>query len=119
MQRIGEPTELALRVFAEKVGLPQASAAEGSTPMNAAHSPAANAAHSSLHVGKQHQPHQQQSTQDFVCNGHWQRVHPRTGTLDFARDRKMMSVLSAAEHPDGGSRQQQVGLGVTRGVTRV
>ena len=115
MQRIGEPTELALRVLAEKVGLPQSNtAADASTLALAGHPPSATGtAHPSLHIGGQPPPllPPQHSAQEFVCNRHWQRLHPRTGTLDFARDRKMMSVISEAEHPDGNSRQQQVDAG--------
>lgn len=66
VQRIGESTELALRVFAEKVGLPS------NMPPAAADSP-----------------------RDFVCNKYWQEHCSRVATLEFSRDRKMMSVLAA------------------------
>ncbi|KAI8472408.1 MAG: hypothetical protein J3K34DRAFT_453784 [Monoraphidium minutum] len=66
--RVGESTELALRVFVEKVGLPA-----GCLPPGA-------------HPG----PH-------IVCNGWWQERWPRAGVLEFSRDRKMMSVLVSGE----------------------
>ncbi|WIA41984.1 hypothetical protein OEZ86_009286 [Tetradesmus obliquus] len=65
---VGESTELALRVFVEKVGLPGGSSSE---LLKGAAWPSA----------------------DIVCNRHWQGAFQRTGVLEFSRDRKMMSVL--------------------------
>ncbi len=91
MQRIGEPTELALRVFAEKVGLPSAAAAIKQAPSSASSSNAA---------ASQQQQQQLRHPGEFVVNGHWAEAHPRIGTLEFSRDRKMMSVLAGAD-PEG------------------
>ncbi|KAL4420461.1 hypothetical protein ABPG75_010117 [Micractinium tetrahymenae] len=71
-QRVGEATEVALRVLAEKIGLP------GYSPM-----PSALAAMS----------RQERAT---YCNEHWQQEWRKVYTLEFSRDRKMMSVLCAA-----------------------
>ncbi|PSC71819.1 calcium-transporting ATPase endoplasmic reticulum-type [Micractinium conductrix] len=75
-QRVGEATEVALRVLAEKVGLP------GYSRM-----PTALAA----------MPRQDRAT---YCNDHWEEEWKKVFTLEFSRDRKMMSVLCAA---NGGS----------------
>ncbi|GLC38681.1 carbonic anhydrase [Pleodorina starrii] len=84
-QRIGEATELALRVFAEKVGLPAAVAdhpgplyVAGSAPGLAA--AGAGSARRELH-----------------CNAHWAERFNRNATLEFTRDRKMMSVLAVGD----------------------
>ena len=70
-QRVGEATEVALRVFAEKIGLPGYSA----MPSALARVPRAERA--------------------TYCNDHWEQQHRKVFTLEFTRDRKMMSVLCA------------------------
>lgn len=78
-QRVGEATEVALRVLAEKIGLP------GYSPM-----PSALSAMS----------RQERAT---YCNDHWQQEWRKLHTLEFSRDRKMMSVLCASA---GGAGQR-------------
>eukprot|EP00208_Stichococcus_sp_RCC1054_P004292 CAMPEP_0206141516 /NCGR_PEP_ID=MMETSP1473-20131121/13205_1 /ASSEMBLY_ACC=CAM_ASM_001109 /TAXON_ID=1461547 /ORGANISM="Stichococcus sp, Strain RCC1054" /LENGTH=1055 /DNA_ID=CAMNT_0053536117 /DNA_START=143 /DNA_END=3310 /DNA_ORIENTATION=+ len=75
--RIGEATEVALRVLAEKIGL------EGY-----AHMPDALRGLS-------------RAERVTYCNDAWRADVPRLAVLDFSRDRKMMSVLTAS--PRGGS----------------
>mmetsp|Transcript_39481 Transcript_39481/g.85944 ORF Transcript_39481/g.85944 Transcript_39481/m.85944 type:complete len:1019 (-) Transcript_39481:309-3365(-) len=67
--KIGESTEVALRVLVEKVGLP------GYDSMPTALT--------------------RLSKQDRVgyCNSYWEGQYTRLATLEFSRDRKMMSVL--------------------------
>mmetsp|Transcript_9814 Transcript_9814/g.26681 ORF Transcript_9814/g.26681 Transcript_9814/m.26681 type:complete len:1042 (-) Transcript_9814:320-3445(-) len=62
-ERVGEPTEAALRVVVEKVGLPTVAG------------PASKADASS------------------VCNNEWTRTHELQALLEFSRDRKSMGVL--------------------------
>eukprot|EP00877_Chromochloris_zofingiensis_P010594 jgi/Chrzof1/5789/Cz16g15260.t1 len=64
-QRIGESTELALRVYVEKVGLPPSMLSPG----------------------------QAWPAKAVVCNAVWKQVYQRDAVLEFTRDRKMMSVL--------------------------
>ncbi|GIL89579.1 hypothetical protein Vretimale_1863 [Volvox reticuliferus] len=82
-QRIGEATELALRVFTEKVGLP-ASVAEHPGPLyisgSGSMAGSMGAARRELH-----------------CNAHWAERFNRNATLEFTRDRKMMSVLAVGD----------------------
>ncbi|GMH35164.1 hypothetical protein BSKO_03032 [Bryopsis sp. KO-2023] len=66
---IGESTEIALRVFAEKVGIPGYA-----TPRKALEG---------LRVQKR---------ADF-CNVHWQEDYPRLAAIEFSSARRMMSVL--------------------------
>ncbi|GBF97625.1 calcium-transporting ATPase endoplasmic reticulum-type [Raphidocelis subcapitata] len=66
--RVGESTEVALRVFTEKVGLPA-----GSLPLGDWPGP------------------------EVVCGPWWGARYARTGILEFTRDRKMMSVVVAGE----------------------
>ncbi|KAK9840627.1 hypothetical protein WJX81_005487 [Elliptochloris bilobata] len=67
-QRVGEATEVALRVLAEKVGLPGYAVMPGALAS----------------LGRQDRA--------TFCNDHWQRELPKVSTLEFSRDRKMMSV---------------------------
>ncbi|KAI3430776.1 hypothetical protein D9Q98_009188 [Chlorella vulgaris] len=76
-QRVGEATEVALRVLAEKIGLP------GYASMPSALSAMSRQERASY------------------CNDHWQQAHRKLYTLEFSRDRKMMSVLCAAEGGTG------------------
>ncbi|KAK3234063.1 calcium-transporting ATPase [Cymbomonas tetramitiformis] len=75
-QKIGEATEVALRVLAEKVGLP----------------------------GFDSMPHAltRLSKQDRVsyCNNYWEGQFTRLATLEFTRDRKMMSVLCTRKNQE-------------------
>jgi Ca2+ transporting ATPase len=68
-QRIGESTEVALRVLVEKLGLP------GYSPMPDALTKLSRQERSSF------------------CNDHWGRNMVRVSEEEFSRDRKMMSVL--------------------------
>ena len=70
-QRVGEATEVALRVFAEKIGLPGYS----DMPRALATVPRAERA--------------------TYCNDHWEQQHRKVFTLEFSRDRKLMSTLCA------------------------
>jgi magnesium-transporting ATPase (P-type) len=68
-QPVGEATEVALRVFAEKIGLPGYS----EMPSSLAQVPRAERA--------------------TYCNEHWEQQQRKIFTLEFSRDRKMMSTL--------------------------
>ncbi|KAF7830531.1 calcium-transporting ATPase 3, endoplasmic reticulum-type [Senna tora] len=68
-EKIGESTEVALRVLAEKVGLP------GFDSMPSA-----------LNILSKHE-------RASYCNHYWQEQFRKIDLLDFSRDRKMMSVL--------------------------
>lgn len=68
-QRIGEATEVALRVLAEKIGL---------------------SGYSAMPSALQGIPLQERAT---YCNDHWEQQHRKLYTLEFSRDRKMMSTL--------------------------
>ncbi|KAG2498687.1 hypothetical protein HYH03_003428 [Edaphochlamys debaryana] len=82
-QRIGEATELALRVFAEKVGLP-ASVGDHHGPLYVS----SNSAAAGLGAGRSREMH---------CNAHWAERFNRNATLEFTRDRKMMSVMAVGD----------------------
>ncbi|KAK4277395.1 hypothetical protein QN277_015400 [Acacia crassicarpa] len=68
-EKIGESTEVALRVLAEKVGLPGFDSMPSALNM----------------LGK----HERAS----YCNHYWEEQFRKIDMLDFSRDRKMMSVL--------------------------
>uniref|UniRef100_A0A2P2M3K3 Calcium-transporting ATPase n=1 Tax=Rhizophora mucronata TaxID=61149 RepID=A0A2P2M3K3_RHIMU len=68
-EKIGESTEVALRVLAEKVGLP------GFDSMPSA-----------LHMLSKHE-------RASYCNHYWEDQFKKVSVLEFSRDRKMMSVL--------------------------
>ncbi|KAK2077416.1 hypothetical protein QBZ16_004261 [Prototheca wickerhamii] len=76
-ERIGEATELALRVVAEKIGLPAAQASPR------------------LLEGL---PREERAA---YCNRHWAARFPKIATVEFSRDRRRMSVLCAP----GGARE--------------
>jgi magnesium-transporting ATPase (P-type) len=90
--RVGEATELALRVFAEKVGVPPAEgpaadalAAALGLPAAALLLPAAAEGAASAAPPSGLPP----------SNAHWAARLPRAAVLEFTRDRKMMSALVA------------------------
>ncbi|GAV56597.1 E1-E2_ATPase domain-containing protein/Cation_ATPase_C domain-containing protein/Cation_ATPase_N domain-containing protein/Hydrolase domain-containing protein, partial [Cephalotus follicularis] len=68
-EKIGESTEVALRVLAEKVGLP------GFDSMPSA-----------LHMLSKHE-------RASYCNHYWENQFKKVSVLEFSRDRKLMSVL--------------------------
>ncbi|KAL4282059.1 hypothetical protein GQ457_03G035020 [Hibiscus cannabinus] len=68
-EKIGESTEVALRVLAEKVGLP------GFDSMPSA-----------LYMLSKHE-------RASYCNHYWENQFKKVSVLEFSRDRKMMSVL--------------------------
>eukprot|EP00850_Spirogloea_muscicola_P004302 SM000018S03667 [mRNA] locus=s18:597179:607428:- [translate_table: standard] len=68
-EKLGESTEVALRVLAEKVGLP------GFDSMPTALTSLSRPERASY------------------CNHHWEQQYTKVATLEFSRDRKMMSVL--------------------------
>lgn len=72
-QRVGEATEIALRIFAEKIGLPGYSA----MPSALARLP--------------------MSERATFCNDQWEKQYRKVFTLEFGRERKRMSVLCADE----------------------
>ncbi|DBA82876.1 TPA: Calcium-transporting ATPase 3, endoplasmic reticulum-type [Trebouxia sp. C0004] len=67
-QRVGEATELALRVLTEKIGL--------------------------LGYGSRALDSLNRAERVTYCNDHWQNDYRKVCTLEFSRDRKMMSVLA-------------------------
>ncbi|XP_068484350.1 calcium-transporting ATPase 3, endoplasmic reticulum-type-like [Phaseolus vulgaris] len=68
-EKIGESTEVALRVLAEKVGLP-----------------GFNSMPSALNMLTKHE-------RASYCNHYWEEQFKKIHALEFSRDRKMMSVL--------------------------
>lgn len=68
-ERIGESTEVALRVLAEKVGLPGFDSMPNALTMLS------------------------RMERASYCNHHWEQHYQKRMTLEFSRDRKMMSVL--------------------------
>ncbi|KAH7623060.1 putative Calcium-transporting ATPase 3, endoplasmic reticulum-type [Nannochloris sp. 'desiccata'] len=68
-QPVGEATEVALRVFAEKIGLP---------------------GYSEMPSALAQVPRAERAT---YCNEHWEQQQRKVFTLEFSRDRKMMSTL--------------------------
>ncbi|KAB1203972.1 Calcium-transporting ATPase 3, endoplasmic reticulum-type [Morella rubra] len=68
-EKIGESTEVALRVLAEKVGLPGFDSMPSALNMLSRHERAS------------------------YCNHYWESQFKKISVLDFSRDRKMMSVL--------------------------
>lgn len=73
-EKIGESTEVALRVLAEKVGLPGFDSMPSSLNMLSNHERAS------------------------YCNHYWENQFKKIFTLEFSRDRKMMSVLCSRKH---------------------
>ncbi|OWM80611.1 hypothetical protein CDL15_Pgr006641 [Punica granatum] len=73
-EKIGESTEVALRVLVEKVGLP------GFDSMPTA-----------LNVLSKHD-------RASYCNHYWENQFKKVSVLEFSRDRKMMSVLCSRKH---------------------
>ncbi|KAK9097161.1 hypothetical protein Sjap_022658 [Stephania japonica] len=82
-EKIGESTEVALRVLAEKVGLPGFDSMPSALNKLTKHDRAS------------------------YCNHYWENQFKKVSSLDFSRDRKMMSVLC--------SRMQQ-GIIFTKGA---
>ncbi|KAK2985400.1 hypothetical protein RJ640_006858 [Escallonia rubra] len=68
-EKIGESTEVALRVLAEKVGLPGFDSMPSALNMLSKHERAS------------------------YCNHYWENQFKKVSLLEFSRDRKMMSVL--------------------------
>ncbi|XP_030528480.1 calcium-transporting ATPase 3, endoplasmic reticulum-type isoform X2 [Rhodamnia argentea] len=68
-EKIGESTEVALRVLAEKVGLPGFDSMPSALNMLSKHERAS------------------------YCNHYWENQFKKVSILEFSRDRKMMSVL--------------------------
>ncbi|KAL6511219.1 Calcium-transporting ATPase 3, endoplasmic reticulum-type [Orobanche hederae] len=68
-EKIGESTEVALRVLAEKIGLPGFDSMPSALNMLSKHERAS------------------------YCNRYWEDQFKKVSVLDFTRDRKMMSVL--------------------------
>lgn len=68
-EKIGESTEVALRVLTEKIGLPGFDSMPSSLNMLSRHERAS------------------------YCNHYWENQFKKISVLDFSRDRKMMSVL--------------------------
>ncbi|KAL6504312.1 Calcium-transporting ATPase 3, endoplasmic reticulum-type [Orobanche gracilis] len=68
-EKIGESTEVALRVLAEKIGLPGFDSMPSALSMLSKHERAS------------------------YCNRYWEDQFKKVSVLDFTRDRKMMSVL--------------------------
>ncbi|KAG2429498.1 hypothetical protein HXX76_010734 [Chlamydomonas incerta] len=99
-QRIGEATELALRVFAEKVGLPASVADHPHVYVPAGSAAAAGLGGGPLSGGRGGGGGAGGGGAGAVggrggltCNAHWAERFNRNATLEFTRDRKMMSVM--------------------------
>ncbi|XP_078441921.1 endoplasmic reticulum-type calcium-transporting ATPase 3 isoform X1 [Wolffia australiana] len=75
-EKIGESTEVALRVLAEKVGLPGFDSMPSALDMLSKHERAS------------------------FCNHYWEQQFKKVSTLDFSRDRKMMSVLCSRKQQE-------------------
>lgn len=74
-ERVGEPTEAALCVLAEKIGGMSSFFEQGHADRQGLHFDVAPSLLASSNVNK------------------WRELHPRAATLEFSRDRKSMSVL--------------------------
>lgn len=81
--RVGEPTEAALCVLAEKLGGMKSAAVEKPTPKDLA----------------------------AVNVDEWRSSRPRAATLEFSRDRKSMSVLCKSDGSSAGVTQELDALG--------
>ncbi|KAJ0085181.1 hypothetical protein Patl1_08802 [Pistacia atlantica] len=75
-EKIGESTEVALRVLAEKVGLPGFDSMPSALNMLSKHERAS------------------------YCNHYWENQFKKVCVLEFSRDRKMMSVLCSHKQMD-------------------
>ncbi|XVE55734.1 hypothetical protein DITRI_Ditri03aG0182000 [Diplodiscus trichospermus] len=75
-EKIGESTEVALRVLAEKVGLPGFDSMPSALNMLSKHERAS------------------------YCNHYWENQFKKVSVLEFSRDRKMMSVLCSHKQMD-------------------
>ncbi|XP_068655708.1 calcium-transporting ATPase 3, endoplasmic reticulum-type [Aristolochia californica] len=75
-EKIGESTEVALRVLAEKVGLPGFDSMPSALNMLSKHERAA------------------------YCNRYWEHQFKKVSVLEFSRDRKMMSVLCSRKQQE-------------------
>ncbi|XVE95043.1 hypothetical protein REPUB_Repub02eG0062200 [Reevesia pubescens] len=75
-EKIGESTEVALRVLAEKVGLPGFDSMPSALNMLSKHERAS------------------------YCNHYWENQFKKVSVLEFSRDRKMMSVLCSHRQMD-------------------
>uniref|UniRef100_A0A804M3C9 Cation-transporting P-type ATPase N-terminal domain-containing protein n=1 Tax=Zea mays TaxID=4577 RepID=A0A804M3C9_MAIZE len=75
-EKIGESTEVALRVLVEKVGLPGFDSMPSSLNMLTKHERAS------------------------YCNHYWENQFRKISVLEFSRDRKMMSVLCSRKHQE-------------------
>ncbi|CAH9077838.1 unnamed protein product [Cuscuta epithymum] len=75
-EKIGESTEVALRVLAEKIGLPGFDSMPSALNMLSKHERAS------------------------YCNRYWESQFKKVSSLDFSRDRKMMSVLCSRKQMD-------------------
>ena len=85
--RVGEPTEAALKVLAEKIGVPKAD------------EPPARAANGADPADDDEEPDRRRGSRDAArrrcerASRHWADRYERLATLEFSRDRKSMSVL--------------------------
>lgn len=75
-EKIGESTEVALRVLAEKVGLPGFDSMPSALNMLSKHERAS------------------------YCNHYWEHQFRKVAVLEFSRDRKMMSVLCSRKQQE-------------------
>ncbi|CAA6667467.1 unnamed protein product [Spirodela intermedia] len=75
-EKIGESTEVALRVLAEKVGLPGFDSMPSALDMLSKHERAS------------------------YCNHYWEHQFKKVSVLEFSRDRKMMSVLCSRKQQE-------------------
>ncbi|CAL5220117.1 g2070 [Coccomyxa viridis] len=75
-QRVGEATEVALRVLAEKVGLPD---------------------YADMPASLEQLSKRERAT---FCNDYWHKEQQRISQLEFSRDRKMMSVRCRRQDQD-------------------
>ncbi|XP_057852487.1 calcium-transporting ATPase 3, endoplasmic reticulum-type [Cryptomeria japonica] len=75
-EKIGESTEVALRVLAEKVGLPGFDSMPSALNMLSKHERAS------------------------YCNHYWENQFRKVAVLEFSRDRKMMSVLCSRKQQE-------------------
>ncbi|OAY62961.1 Calcium-transporting ATPase 3, endoplasmic reticulum-type [Ananas comosus] len=75
-EKIGESTEVALRVLVEKVGLPGFDSMPSALNMLSKHERAA------------------------YCNHYWEHQFKKISVLEFSRDRKMMSVLCSRKQQE-------------------
>ncbi|KAL9359520.1 hypothetical protein Peur_047643 [Populus x canadensis] len=94
-EKIGESTEVALRVLAEKVGLCSLALFRAAQYYHSCSVglPGFDSMPSALHMLSKHE-------RASYCNHYWESQFKKVSVLEFSRDRKMMSVLCSQKQKE-------------------